>query len=61
MVTPIEGGLKVALREIERNVGPPRLIIALVVVALMIVGVASLYMVQMPGSLSSMLASMSPF
>ena len=50
-----------AFREIERTAGPPRLTIVLVVVALMIVGVASLYMVQMPGSLSSMLASMSPF
>ena len=59
MVTPIKGELNVALREIERTVGPPRLIVALVVVALMIVGVASLYMVRMPGSFSML--TMSPF
>jgi hypothetical protein len=55
--TTIKGRLDVPLREIERPAGPRRLMIALVVVALLFVGVASLYMVRMPGSLSSMLAS----
>ena len=42
--------------QIER----PRLTIALVVAALLIVAVASLYMVQMPGAFSTVL-SMWPF
>ena len=40
---------------------PPRLMIALVIAAMLLIGVASLYMVQMPGSLSSMLTSMFTF
>lgn len=39
----ITGGLKMALREIDRLSGPPRLMIARVIVALIIVGMTSLY------------------
>lgn len=51
----------VALRQIESPPSPPRLTIALVVAALLIVGMASLYMVQMPGAFSTTLVSMWPF
>jgi hypothetical protein len=53
------GRPNVALRQIERP--SSRLTIALVVAALLIVGMASLYMVQMPGAFSTMLVSMWPF
>jgi hypothetical protein len=56
--TTINRVLNVSIRESERSTGPRRLTIALVVVALLFVAVVSVYMVQMPGSLSSMLASM---
>lgn len=48
----------------ERAVSPgraPRVMIAIVILAMVAIGFASLYMVQMPGSLSSMLASMFTF
>jgi hypothetical protein len=41
--------------------GNSRVVVAIVLVALLIVGFASLYMVRMPGNLSSMIASMFPF
>jgi hypothetical protein len=40
---------------------PPRLRIALVIVALLIAALASIYMIQMPGSFASRLASMFAF
>jgi len=39
----------------------PRLRIALVIVGLLIVALASIYMIQMPGSFASRLASMFAF
>ena len=50
-----------AVRDIDHPSGQPLLIIALVIVAIVIAAVASLYLVQMPGTISSMLTSLMPF
>jgi hypothetical protein len=47
--------------DVQTSRRPSRLIVVVFIAAMLVIGFASLYMVQMPGSFSSMLTSMLAF